>query len=229
VAQGILDFFREPLMVASIPETIADLDLIAQKLGGISIRRIIIYPAPGTAQEQDLQRLLDGTKKRACELIQGVLVEKTMGLPESIISAHIIRKLGNFVDEHDLGLISGEQGLVRLFPGCVRIPDVAFFAWNSLPNQELPTEPIPNIVPDLAIEILSEGNTTGEMEAKREDYFHAGVSLVWEIEGTHQMVRVYTSTNEMKELNASEIIQGGDVLPGFQLPVRDLFPSFNKR
>ena len=68
---------------------------------------------------------------------------------------------------------------LRLFPGLVRIPDIAFVSWARIPGGRMPKEPIPDLVPDLAVEVLSPSNTPREMALKRRHYFEAGVRLVW--------------------------------------------------
>src|SRR5580693_5312561 len=89
------------------PETLAEL---IDNLGGVPLKRIRMTPPPGTATEQDVIAQRDGPKRRLCELIDGVLVEKVMGTKESLLAGVILRLLGNFVDEHDLGAVFGEAG-----------------------------------------------------------------------------------------------------------------------
>jgi Uma2 family endonuclease len=112
---------------------------------------------------------------------------------------------------------------VRLVPGLVRIPDVAFFAWERFPNRRRPAQRVPDLVPDLAVEILSEGNTEGEMKRKLDEYFGAGVPLVWYVEPEPRTVRVYTSPTECRLLTEDDLLDGGPALPGFQLSIRDWF------
>ena len=122
-------------------------------------------------------------------------------------------------------MVLGADGTVELFTGQVRIPDIAFYAWAKLPGRVIPDEPIPDVHPDLAVEVLSKSNTRGEMFAKRKDYFFAGVKLVWEIDRRARTVAVYTSPENPVILAPGETLTGGDVLPGFTLPVADLFTA----
>ena len=122
---------------------------------------IRFHPAPGTALEQDV---LEAEKQGLlCELVDGVLVEKAMGYTESILAAFLIEMLNAFVRPRNLGFVSAPDGTMRLFPGLVRIPDVAFASWDRLPGGRRPTAPIPPIAPDLAVEVLSQSNTPCEM------------------------------------------------------------------
>src|SRR4051812_40765595 len=112
-------------------ETAADL---VRKLGNIPLERICFAPPPGTATERDLLSAMRRSD-RLYELVDGTLVEKAMGLSESMIAGQILRRLGNFAEEHDLGIPSGADGTVRLLRGVVRVPDVAFFCWDKLPGR----------------------------------------------------------------------------------------------
>ena len=132
-------------------ETMGDL---LERLGGIAPQRVLLKPQPGKATEPDLLRVLSKTD-RLYELVDGTLVEKGMGLGEGGLAMDIGRLLGKFLDQHDLGDLFGADSTMRLMPGLVRIPDVSFVGWEKLPNRQRPREPIPDLVPDLAVEVLS--------------------------------------------------------------------------
>lgn len=120
-------------------------------------------------------------------------------------------------------MILGADGPFHLMQKLVRIPDVSFTNWNRLPGRHVPTEPVPEVVPDLAVEVLSEGNTHEEMERKLKEYFLSEVTLVWFVDPKARTVRVYTSPDEVIELTEADTLDGGDVLPGFSVPVARLF------
>src|SRR5437667_459172 len=159
-------------------ETAAEL---VQKLGNIPLERICFTPPPGTATERDLLAAMRRSD-RLYELVDGTLVEKALGLSESVIAGEVLTEINVFARKHDLGVAAGEAGTVRLLKGLVRIPDVAFFCWDKLPGRVLPSKPIPDLAPDLAVEILSKTNTPAEMKRKLREYFLAGVRLVWMID-----------------------------------------------
>jgi Uma2 family endonuclease len=196
-------------------------DLI-EHLGHIPLQRIRVHPAPGTATEKDVIEI-QAHEDRLCELIDGVLVEKTMGFRESFLAVVIIQALANLVRANDLGVLTGADGTIRLARGLVRIPDCAFFAWDRLPGGQIPDEPIPDLAPDLAIEVLSESNTKEEMGRKLKDYFFAGVRLVWLVDPEKRVVDVYTAPDQSVRLAEGQSLDGGDVLPGFTLSLRELF------
>jgi Uma2 family endonuclease len=150
---------------------------LLEQLGHINPKRVRMTPLPGTATEKDVIRI-EQRENRLCELIDGVLVEKIMGCREGYLSQRVGRLIGNYVDDHDLGIVAGADGTVRLMKGLVRIPDVSFVSWNQLPSRTVPDEPIPDLAPDLAVEVLSKGNTPGEMQRMLKEYFLAGVRLV---------------------------------------------------
>jgi Uma2 family endonuclease len=193
-------------------------------LGEIPLERIRLFPLPGTATESDVLRS-ETSSRPVCELIDGVLVEKTMGYYESLIAVKIIHLLATYLQTHDLGIVLGEAGTLRILPKQVRVPDACFISWEQFPNRRLPCEPIPALAPDLAIEVLSEGNTRQEMERKLRDYFAAGVRLVWYIDPRTRSARSYASEHESVEISESQSLSGGDVLPGFELPLRMLFAN----
>jgi Uma2 family endonuclease len=201
-------------------ETAADL---VQKLGNIPLERICFTPPPGTATERDLLTAM-GRSDLLYELVDGTLVEKTKGLSESMIALLVSRRIGNYAEEHDLGIPAGADGTIRLLKGLVRIPDVSFFCWDKLPGRVLPSEPIPDLYPDLAVELLSEGNTPEEMERKLREYFLAGVRLVWIIDPRKRSAQIYTGPDApVVTLDETQALDGGNVLPGFTLNVAELF------
>jgi len=204
--------------------TVADLH---EQLGGIPLCRILLRPPPGTAMEKDV---IDAERRgRICELIDGTLVEKAMGWLESRLAASLIHLLESFLDDRDLGLVTGEAGMLRLMSGQVRIPDVGFFSWAKFPARRLPREPIPDLVPDLAVEILSEGNTEAEMQRKLRDYFAAGVRLVWYIDPRDRTARVYTAADQLTVIREDQVLGGGEVLPGFEWRLSELFARASRQ
>ncbi|HEX7379863.1 MAG TPA: Uma2 family endonuclease [Pirellulales bacterium] len=199
---------------------------LAERFGPMPAWRIRSVPAPGTATEQDVLKI-EERENRLCELVDGVLVEKTAGFYESILAVRLAGRLEVFVDANHLGVVTGEGGMMRIFPGLVRIPDVAFASWKEFP-EGVTNEPVPNVVPDLAVEILSEGNTKQEMDSKLDDYFGAGVRLVWLIEPRRKTVEVFTARYTSSLLDENATLSGGDVLPGFSLALKRFFAKPRK-
>jgi Uma2 family endonuclease len=207
-------------------ETAAEL---LEKLGGIDPARVRLLPPPGRATVRDLIRLMEETD-RLYELVDGVLVEKDMGFTEAGLAGLILHLISTYLDEKDLGLVVGEGGPMRLMAGLVRLPDVAFVSWDRLPVRgEFPPEPVPKLVPDLAVEVISKGNTREEMARKLKEYFEAGVRLVWYVDPKKRTVKAYTSPEESRVLTEKHTLDGGEVLPGFTLPVKKIFARVRRK
>ncbi len=218
LAQALSSIKMDPA-IANL-ETVADL---LQRLGDIPPHRVRMKPYPGTATEQDVIAAEAAPEKRLCELIDSTLVEKEMGQYESRLAVVLVYFIETFLDSHDLGVCFGEAAMLRIVPGRVRLPDVSFVSWDKLPNRELPAEPIADLVPDLAVEVLSASNTRREMEDKRREYFQGGARLVWEIDPATRTARMYTGPDQFQEIDVNGALDGGDVLPGFSLPLLQLF------
>jgi Uma2 family endonuclease len=170
---------------------------------------------------------VDRQTGRAPELIDGVLVEKTVGYIESLLAMALGAYLREFVLPRKLGIVLGEGGTLRILLGQVRAPDVCFISRDRLPGGKLPKAPIPGLVPDLASEILSASNTPGEMERKLRDYFSAGVRLVWYIDPPTRTAVAYTAPDQGIELTEADSLDGGEVLPGFKLALSKLFAELD--
>ena len=116
---------------------LANLGELLKRLGNIPAERVRLHPTPGTATEKDVIDILD-RENRPCELVEGTLVEKAMGYEESEIAGLLITFLNIFVRPRKLGIVTGADGTIRLFPGLVRIPDVAFASWDCFPDRKRP-------------------------------------------------------------------------------------------
>jgi len=211
----------------SLPGVLSVADLQGH-LGGIPLDRIRIIPPLGTATVEDAVQSESGGRM-VCELIDGVLVEKAAGFLESRLAVVVSHLIESFLDSRNFGLVAGAAGMLRILPDQVRIPDVSFVRWEQFPDRKLPEEPAPGIAPDLAIEILSKGNTPAEVDRKLQDYFTAGVRLVWYIDPPTRSARVYTAVDQSTEIDENGTLTGGEVLPGFELPLAELFARAERK
>jgi Uma2 family endonuclease len=201
--------------------TFADLQ---QRLGGIPLERIHLYPWPGLATEKDVLDVHARTE-RLCELVDGILVEKPMGFYESVLAMKIGRRIGNYLERCNLGIAAGEAGMLRIQRSRIRIPDVSFIRWDRLPRGR---DPVPAVSPDLAVEVLSESNTEQEMRNKLDEYFAGGTRLVWIIDPRTRTARIYYGPIEYTSIDETGSLTGGDVLPGFELKLQDLFAELDR-
>ncbi len=207
------------MIVPSAILTVAD---VLNEFGPIPISRIRTQPPPGDATEQHVVDI-ETHENRLFELYDGILIEKTMGHYESYLAMVIAAELQKFVVAHDLGYIVGADGMVKLFPGEVRIPDTAFISWDRLGQRQVPREPIPLLVPDLIVEVISKGNTPREMDRKLKEYFDAGARLVWYVYPETSVVRVFNASESFFDLTDADVLDGGEILPGFTLPLAKVF------
>jgi Uma2 family endonuclease len=200
-----------------------NVEQLLKRLGGVAPRRVRLQPPPGTATEDDLIRLND-RNERLYELVDGTLVEKNVGFPESLLAHHLSAFLKEFLRTHDLGLVAGGDGGMRLLEGLVRLPDLAFVSWDQLPVRGVwPMEPISSLYPDLAVEVLSPSNSKGEIKRKLREYFLSGTRLVWLVDLRKRTVTVHTAPDRSSTLGEEATLDGGDVLPGLALPLLDVF------
>lgn len=196
-------------------------------LGNIPACRIRLEPPPGTATREDVTRLRD-TEKRLYELVDGTLVEKARGWPESLLAGILLHWLHGYLDSNPLGVATGADGLTRLFGDTVRGPDVSFVSWQRLPHGQIPTDPIPDLVPNFAIEVLSPSNTYAEMSRKRREYFQAGVELLWMVDHRSRTITVFRSALDVTVCSEDQVIDGGNVLPGWQVNIAELFNRLDR-
>lgn len=205
--------------------TMADL---LDRLGNISPERILMRPAPGTANEKDAV-LTNDRFDHLCELIDGVLVEKPMGFYESRLAVVLSHLLETYLSSRNLGFVLGTDAMLQYEPGQIRMPDVSVFLWHRFPGRILPTGAILRMTPDLAVEVLSPTNTVKEMDRKLRELFAGGAKLVWHVDPVERAVQVFTGVDESTMVNESQTLDGGNVLPGFSLPLRELFTRAGQR
>lgn len=189
---------------------------------GVGPERVLMQPLPGTATETDVVALNDRTNQLA-ELVDGTLVEKAMGIQESHVAGLLLTLLNNWLRTNRIGKAFGADGLARIAPGLVRIPDVSFVSTSRLPGGRVPTQPILGLAPDLAVEVVSRGNTRKEMARKLDEYFSSGVKLVWLIYPSRRALHVFTSVDQVTVIDGQGSVEAGDVLPGFSFILSEIF------
>jgi len=196
---------------------------VLRKLG-VPAHRVFLDPRPGTATLKDVIRLVDGDQKRLVELVDKTLVEKAMGIQAAYLALRLAIILDAFNEKcGDVAMILGADAMFQLMPKLVRLPDVSLTNWDRLPGRVVPKEAVAEFVPDFAVEAISKGNTTKEMTRKLNEYFAAGIRVVWFIYPVKRIVRVFSSPKVYLDFGEADTLDGGDFLPGFKLPVSQLF------
>jgi Uma2 family endonuclease len=154
-----------------------------------------------------------------------------MGYREGLLAASLMVYIAGFVRSRNLGVVGAPDALMRLKKGNNRMPDISYTAWANLPSAKAHLGRVAEYPPDLAVEIHSPGNTRKEIERKRREYFAAGTKLVWEVDPDARTITVFTDPTAPKVLTMADTLDGGTVLPGFTLPIADLFndPQLNPR
>lgn len=196
---------------------------LSNRFGPMPLWRFCFDPPPGEATEDDVERL-DVHRHIRCELVDGVLVRKDMSSYESLIGMRLLTILNLFVLSKQLGWVLGEAGMLRLWSGRVRIPDVSFISRDQTADGQFPRKPaIADLYPDLAVEVLSDSNTTEEMTEKCGDYFQAGTRLVWIIDPKSKTAEVYTAADVHQTVAVEGTLTGDPVLPGLTIPLATIF------
>lgn len=159
------------------------------------------------------------------EVVEGRVLEKTMGSRDVEITAILDQHLGAFARSNRLG-----RALIEFIfridaaRNLQRRPDVSFVSHVKWPVQRrVPDVPVWNMVPDLAIEVVSPSNTAAPVQEKIHEYFSVGVVAVWVVYPRQKQVYVYTSLTRIQALQLGDELDGGDLVPGFRLPLAALF------
>jgi Uma2 family endonuclease len=159
------------------------------------------------------------------EVVDGQVVEKTVGAREIEIASILAQALGWFAKPNRLGRVVTEM-IFRIDRArdLQRRPDAAFVSHARWPFQRrVPKVPVWDMIPDLAIEVVSPSDPAYEVHEKVHEYFEAGVGRVWIVYPEHREVYVYSSPKRIQVLEIGEELDGGDLLPGFRLPLAALF------
>lgn len=160
-----------------------------------------------------------------CELVRGEIVQIS---PAKYIHGKIAMEIGSllndYVKKNKLGVVcAAETGfIVSRNPDTIRAPDAMFISNERLSQQFEPDFFLP-FAPDLAVEVISPSDRWVEVEEKLDEYFRSGVRLAWVIEPKTKKIHVYKSPTEVRILSETDSLNGEDVVPGFAIPVSELF------
>jgi Uma2 family endonuclease len=163
----------------------------------------------------------DGYK---CELVDGELVMSPANLEHEYIGARLTERLSQHVRKNGLGFVfTSSAGFV--LGQNLRSPDVSFVSKERLGGAKRPPKKFGNFAPDLAVEILSPSDSLRRLGDKLGEYFESGTRLIWVIDPDAGTVTVYRSLTHVRVLTVSDNLDGGEVIPGFQMSVKELFDN----
>lgn len=166
---------------------------------------------------------LPENEERRLELEDGVIVDMGSSSPLNTVTAMRIGYFFNaFVIPRDLGYVTGADGGFKLASKRVRQPDVGFISKQRVSKLPRRFE----IAPDLAVEVVSPDE---DIFKKAREYLLAGCQIVWAVYADEAIVHVFQLDDDgsvrSRPFDINATLDGGDVLPGFSLPVRDIFPE----
>ena len=159
------------------------------------------------------------------ELVRGELRKMSpAGHRHGRIALNLTTPLDQFVRANQLGAVYAAETGFKLTadPDVVRAPDVAFIRRDRVEAVGETGGFWPG-APDLAAEVLSPGETSGEVEDKIADWLDAGTRLVVVVDPENQTVTLYRSHKDVRVLTIDDVLEGGEVVPDWTLPVRDIF------
>jgi Uma2 family endonuclease len=170
------------------------------------------------------EQLFHAPQLGRCELVEGELIMMLpAGSRHGAIAARVAYLLLDFVEAHALGVVLGaETGFkIATDPDTVRAPDAAFIRADRV-GKTLPQGFFPG-APDLAVEVLSPDDRAGEVLAKVANWLDAGCRAVWVLDPNSVTVTVYHPGGKADIWKRTDVLEGGDVLPGFRATVADVF------
>lgn len=178
---------------------------------------------------EDLWELISQSEDyKFAELINGELVVAGgSGGQSTVIGGFMLRKIGNFVDDHKLGYVTGADGhyVFSVENNVAVIPDVAFVSKDNMP-QPVPAKFL-HIIPNLVIEVISPTDRANDIRKKIEIYLDYGTELIWIIYPQSKRIDVYRQSDKThtETLSIDDKLSGETVLSGFELSVKDIFDS----
>ena len=179
---------------------------------------------PGTMTAEEFYDLCAGNDARL-ELVRGKVVELSpVWARHGMLNARLSRVIGGFVFDRQIGEYFLNTGFIlSQGPDEVRGPDQAFVSNERMAAFPPPERGFWAVAPDLVVEIVSPGDTAEELNQKVSEYLAVGVRLIWVFYPKTEVVQVYRSPVSLEILHGDETLRGEDVLPGFELPLEQVW------
>jgi len=178
-----------------------------------------------TIQEFEQLAAQPANQDKLLELINGEIVEKMPTEEHGGIVLRLGGKLIEYVEENNLGFASTEAG--HRLPSDEyneRLPDISFISGERQPvrNGVIPQ------MPDLAVEVKSPRNTYKSLREKADYYLQNGSRMVWLIFPEKELIEVYTLDADIDILQIEDMLDGGEVIPGFKIPLTKIFRKLTR-
>jgi Uma2 family endonuclease len=190
--------------------------------------RVVVQERSYTAHDLWTLSHLPEYDSRRLELSEGELIEMSPASGKhGTLASKLDRRIGVFVETHQLGVVTASGTGYILSNNSngrdsVRAPDVGFLSAARVPEGGLPDEGYISVPPDLAVEVVSPNDDAEDLHLKIQQYLKAGTRLVWVFYPKSKSVAVHTPAGA-HTVEIEGALDGGDVLPGFSLPLRDVF------
>jgi len=163
------------------------------------------------------------------EIVDGQRVEKHMSVRETRLGNILARWMAEALGPNPPGEVFHEMLFrLRSEPTLDRRPDIAYVPYERWPDRVVPEVEAWDVIPSLAVEIISKSNTAVEVLAKVEAYFEHGVSQVWVIYPNQRKIHIYDSPKAIRVLDENDTLDGGTVISGLRLAVRPIFSLLEK-
>jgi len=159
------------------------------------------------------------------ELVKGELRQMPpAGFEHGVRGSRLTWRLAQYVETNRLGMVTvAETGFkIAINPDTVRAPDIGFVRADRITDEELPKGYFPG-PPDLAVEIVSPNDTFPKVEEKVMEWLMSGCPMVWVVNPVHCTVTVYHSFTDIRILTGDDVLDGAEIIPGFQCVISDLF------
>lgn len=161
------------------------------------------------------------------ELVKGELIRMApAGYEHGVRTVELTAALHRHIKAHNLGVVcAAETGfLISQEPDTVRAPDIAFITRERV--EKAGTIKSYWIgAPNLAVEVTSPGDTVRQVEEKVAEWLDAGAQIVWVVSPKLHTVTVYRSLTDIVTLTEKDTLDGGNIVPGFQIKIAEIFAS----
>jgi Uma2 family endonuclease len=159
---------------------------------------------------------------RKYELVDGKIVVSPTGFRHGTVVARIVHLIATFLDANPIGEVCADDLGVHFPNGNLRSPDVTFVRNDKVPTGKA-AEGFLKSMPDLAVEVLSPHDSLKQVGEKIGEFLDSGVPLVWLVDPELKTVTLYRSLSQTEQLTSADVIDAGDILPGFSCPVSRFF------